>query len=295
MNEAANPSRKGRPLKVHWWRHPEGCLNLGDELTAAMLTQLFDVHHVRAPMATADLISTGSILNSVWIRPPVVARSAPFGIVGSGFMHGSVPVTAHAAARIYSVRGHLSSEILRRVGVQVEAVGDPGLLVSRLHRPSARKRHRFGVIPHLSQLLDDAKFRDFQQRFEGLGDVGFIDFRTNELSRILDEMSSCEIIVSQGLHGLILSDALGIPNVWYNGAPVNAIQADFKFHDYFSSVGRPRDLYVGKSGKVDARSVVGNAYVADPEVIARIQGDIIRSYQGFFSDFGVAHRCAADV
>ena len=45
------------------------------------------------------------------------------------------------------------------------------------------------------------------------------------------------IILSSSLHGLILSDAYGIPNLWISVSN-NIIGGDFKFLDYFSGVER---------------------------------------------------------
>ncbi len=48
-----------------------------------------------------------------------------------------------------------------------------------------------------------------------------IDFRPREVRAVPEQIASCEIIVSQRLHGLILADA-----------PIHSAST-FKFHDYF--------------------------------------------------------------
>jgi pyruvyltransferase len=57
---------------------------------------------------------------------------------------------------------------------------------------------------------------------------------------IVDKALSCETILSGSLHGLIISEAYKIPNLWIEfGEPL--IGGHFKFHDFFFSIGRDRE------------------------------------------------------
>ena len=38
---------------------------------------------------------------------------------------------------------------------------------------------------------------------------------TNHWKQVIDEITSCKSIISQGLHGLVCADAYNIPNVWF--------------------------------------------------------------------------------
>jgi exopolysaccharide biosynthesis predicted pyruvyltransferase EpsI len=52
---------------------------------------------------------------------------------------------------------------------------------------------------------------------------------------ILDQISSCELVVTSSLHGLICAHAYGIPTVWAKS--INPLIGDnVKFYDYFQSV-----------------------------------------------------------
>ena len=54
---------------------------------------------------------------------------------------------------------------------------------------------------------------------------------------MIDKICSCRYIISSSLHGLILSDAYGIPNLWIRISD-RVKGGDCKFLDYFSGVNR---------------------------------------------------------
>ena len=65
---------------------------------------------------------------------------------------------------------------------------------------------------------------------------------------IPDKICSCENILSGSLHGLIMSEAYNIPNVWIQfGEPL--IGEHFKFHDFFMSIGcdREQPMYISNN------------------------------------------------
>ena len=58
--------------------------------------------------------------------------------------------------------------------------------------------------------------------------------------QVIKEIVECEMIISSSLHGLILSDAYHIPNVWIKFSD-ETFDGSFKYLDYFASVKRPID------------------------------------------------------
>lgn len=49
---------------------------------------------------------------------------------------------------------------------------------------------------------------------------------------VLDQICSCEYIASSSLHGLIMSEAYDIPNLWIELSG-KLMGGHFKFHDFF--------------------------------------------------------------
>jgi pyruvyltransferase len=157
----------------------------------------------------------------------ILERASPAAIIcGSGFLNPPQgPVTA---AEIVAVRGSLSlAACPRREGV---LLGDPLVLVDAF-APQVGKRHRFGFVPHVTAA----------DRWRRLGGRGLHIIHPGWSPwRVIEEIASCEAVFSQSLHGLIVADAVGVPNVWI--APSDAMAGGrFKFDDYFSTLDRPKE------------------------------------------------------
>src|SRR5699024_8231752 len=110
-----------------------------------------------------------------------------------------------------------------------------GLLIPKIVHPKSEilgKREKYGVILHHKHSAN----QEVLDRFSHLP-VKFLDIRTRDLDGFIGEMLSCDVVISQSLHGLIFADAMNIPNVWMELGPIHSGGA-FKFYDYFSTVGR---------------------------------------------------------
>lgn len=55
----------------------------------------------------------------------------------------------------------------------------------------------------------------------------------------IDDICSCNTILSSSLHGIIIADAYEIPNAWIS-LDENHPDNNFKFKDYYLSVGKDR-------------------------------------------------------
>ena len=130
------------------------------------------------------------------------------------------------------VRGPLTRKRLLEIECPCDPVyGDPGLLLPLYYHPEIKKQYKLGIVPHHTQ------YQGVKELYGNEDGVLVINLEDKSVEHVIDLMLSCDKIVSSGLHGLIVSDAYGIPNKWIQFD--NTIVGDgTKFHDYFQSVNR---------------------------------------------------------
>lgn len=175
---------------------------------------------------------------------------------GAGIIH-EVKSLRIKPRKVYAVRGPLTRKRLLEQGVECpEVYGDPALLISRYYKPKVSKKYRYGFIPHRSNLDRIGDFTIDGARLSEREDVLVINLsKYDKWTDIVDQICSCENILSASLHGLILPEAYGIPNLWVEfGKPL--IGGHFKFHDFFLSMGRDREFpYVIEDYKLTIKDV----------------------------------------
>lgn len=137
-----------------------------------------------------------------------------------------------------------------------------------------KKRYVLGVIPHYkdarSELVAEARSMGASVR---VIDIGWSP------SEVAHEIASCDAVLSSSLHGLIFSDALGVPNahVRLGGRLKGGL---YKFHDYysaFSGEGRYREFILSANGIESVGSVadsIGGAYSA-PRGLSELREGLI--------------------
>ena len=146
---------------------------------------------------------------------------------------------------IYAVRGPKTKEFCNRYGVSCpEVYGDPALLLPLVYKASppalpnregASKKYRLGIIPHVVDQQHPV-IREIKEKYAD--EILVIDLaRYERWTDVIDQICSCERILSSSLHGLIVSDAYQIPNCWVE-LTGKIIGGHFKFFDYASSVER---------------------------------------------------------
>ena len=133
-------------------------------------------------------------------------------------------------------RGPKTRDYLLEQGIECPPIyGDPALLLPLLYKCSQKKRYKIGLIPHIVD-LDNPRVIDFKTRLgEDCVVIDFADY--TDWKGVIDTINQCDIIASSSLHGLIISDAYGIPNVWIQLSD-KIIGGSFKYYDYFLGVGR---------------------------------------------------------
>jgi len=204
--------------------------NFGDDINIPLLETLTGkkVNHIsqnklrRIPR----LLCIGSIIENYCCEKSI--------IWGSGCMYGNKIINAKPK-KVCAVRGELSRQVLLKQGIPCPKIyGDPALLLPYIYAPHTEKKYKYGIIPHFHD-YDLPHVKDFRENHP---EIAFIRLR-NYVSwqEVIEQICSCENIISSSLHGLIISDAYNIPNVRVIFSDLIP-GGDFKYKDYFSGIGR---------------------------------------------------------
>lgn len=174
-------------------------------------------------------------------------------------------------ATFVAVRGPLTQKRLRNLGYEVpDAIGDPALLIPLIYNPKKKKIYKYGIIPHY---IEEDLVRD---RYKQHNDIKIISLFTDDIELVIDEILSCEYIISTSLHGIIIAHCYGIPARW--GKLSDRLAGDgTKFLDYFLSVQLTSpslnivDLSEDEFDKI-------NFHIPESRIIKERQKDLLYSY-----------------
>lgn len=212
-------------MKAYWAKSEAGD-NFGDVLTPLLFKRLRGIHLEWVEREHADLIAIGSLVETI-------PRGYAGTILGTGCMFDAY--VDLGAANVLALRGVFTA---RLTGLHPPLLADLGLLAADL-APVVGRDVSVGTVradgdprPSIGLALDP------------MGDA----------EEMIAQAAHCQRIVSSSLHGLILADALGIPNMWDPYPPVS----DFKFRDYASAYGERIEPYTWR--------------VADQKQVAQKQG-----------------------
>jgi pyruvyltransferase len=177
-------------------------------------------------------------------------------IWGSGLISAEKTIL-RVPEKIFSVRGPLTREELLKRGIDCpERYGDPALLVSRYVRPSFVKRYRVGLIPHYTDIENPA-LKAFCAKHPEVLVIKMKNYR--DWHEIPDQICSCEKIISSSLHGLIMADSYRVPNAWVSFSDC-ITGGDFKYLDYFRSVGRADNAAIRINTDKDIENILVNEW-----------------------------------
>ena len=154
----------------------------------------------------------------------------------SGFMYNTK--TLNLKNDPIAVRGKLSLKQFHN-DTSNTYIGDGGLILEKIYTPKIRGsiKYKLGVMPNYCDIVnmrDDPieKFNIFNNP-----DVIFIDPR-NYIETVVNDIYSCENIITSSLHGLVTADSYGINNGCFKSRETNIaihnMQDSFKFRDYYS-------------------------------------------------------------
>ena len=163
-------------------------------------------------------------------------------IYGSGIMN-TKPFKGKPK-KIISVRGPKTRETLLKHGIDCpENYGDPALLLPLFYVPKiSNDKNSILIIPHghtrdnnpiLKQLVEDKGCRVVRTT------------KYHNWTDIIDAINNSSLVLSESLHGLIVSEAYKIPCIWveFINHDIEEIRAfsdiwDFKYIDFYESINK---------------------------------------------------------
>lgn len=159
---------------------------------------------------------------------------------GVGEIAGNMPFLQEDVKPLHvaAVRGPLTRKRLMSANIPCpEIFCDPAFVLPSYYEPAPPlKKYRIGVIPHyIDQGLPALS------HLQSMEDVRVIDITQKDVPEhkriysFIEDVCSCDLIVSSSLHGVILADAYGIPSKWMVLSD-KVFGAGFKFQDYFLSI-----------------------------------------------------------
>jgi|GEM_PF-262323 len=227
-----------KPIHLVYWSEP----NFGDALSPLLVEELSGrpasmkaayIRPLRRFVKAILYVSARemrSILfpwqsNVVGVGSVITCGNKRSKVWGSGFMsdHGHF-----RGGDVLAVRGPLTAAKLVAQGFpSCKVFGDPALLLPLWLPGAGKTSSRVGIVPHWKET------GDFLADYGA--DYRVIDLRSRDVRQVVDQITSCEYILSTSLHGLVVAHAYGIPALWIKKG---YIETDgFKFSDYFQSVG----------------------------------------------------------
>lgn len=242
-----------KPISVFWYRKRNVAFgNFGDELGPYVVARLSGrpIRHIPIPRTGVYLMATlakhllwgrfdACNWSGAWhslFRPGAYLTtigsiigwaSGPRTVWGSGILFYNEKI---ANGRFLAVRGEYTRRRLQSLGYDCpDVVGDPALLLPLIYRPVPASRVPLAIIPHHTQ------YHAISAQLAGSG-VRVINL-LGDVEAIIDDIVSCERVVSMSLHGLIVAHAYGVPALWFEYPSVRWHGSDVKFYDYFSAVG----------------------------------------------------------
>ena len=154
-------------------------------------------------------------------------------IFGSGVRTESDKNLITKKLNVISVRGPKSGiSYIKRNLACPELYGDPGLLYLDIiiQLLIFSLKGKIGIVPHITDKTNYNKNNS---------DKFHIIDPCQHWMEVIDQICSCESIVSSSLHGLICADSYNIPNVWMEYKLLD--EGNFKFIDlFFKQEGRLR-------------------------------------------------------
>lgn len=247
--------------------------NMGDRLNELILERCFGYEAERCSFLDGELCAIGSCLGQYTLHgtPPMRLRQRINGIRkprvavwGTGFINYTDREGAFFKRdmRFCAVRGELTRrDVEHMTGKRLDIpTGDAGILASELLEKRPAVRYEVGIVPHLCDRRDPA----VERLAASYDNAVVIDVREDPLETVR-EIASCRRILASSLHGLIVADSFGIPNLHtvFSDRPLGD---GYKYDDYYSAYGVSHNPWDLREGKAPEPGEIEDRYRIRPEM-----------------------------
>lgn len=245
-------------LSLYWYKNQP---NFGDAFSPMAVEHCFGIKVKHGGKWNADMVAEGSVLDFTLLRDRPAAfmtgarisiRAAlnrrlrrPLTIWGSGMLYALDRTKVELPIRrpnFLALRGELTRREMIRLGLLDEkadiALGDPGLFMPEVFGIVSTPQHNRGLVLHACS-WKSGEAAEFAKEHP---DIFLIDPQRAP-EDVVRDIASCREICSSSLHGLVVADALGIPNQWIelDTGLADSARTRFKFDDYYSAFGVRRN------------------------------------------------------
>jgi len=191
--------------------------NFGDELNAWMWPKL--IEGVWGGDDNAIFVGIGSVIND---RFPKEKTKIVFGAGYGGYT--ALP-DIDETWKFYFVRGKLTA---KAVGIDEKlGIGDSAILLRSCVNKKVPKRYPISYMPHYGSTFDGN-----WELAAKLASINYID-PTASVEHVLDQILASELVITEAMHGAIVSDALRVP--WIPVKPLSDIHV-MKWFDWASAL-----------------------------------------------------------
>ena len=206
--------------------------------------------------------------------------------------------------KVCAIRGEYTYRFLKSNEIECPQIfGDPALLLPLVYQPKGREfqdsgslrskaaepsvkfqdprsklkegtpMYRLGIIPHVVDLHHPVIE---EIRKNHADEILIIDLaHYDKWTDVIDQICSCERILSSSLHGIITSDAYQVPNCWIE-LTGKISGGHFKYYDYASSVDRQFDKPIQINKTTDITNLANSMFsCADREKIKELQQGLL--------------------
>lgn len=259
-----------KEIKVYYAKVP----NMGDILNKNIIEKLFGYDVVRKNYLFGEVSGIGSGLGNYTLEGSLFKKiakkisniiSPTVYIWGTGFVrYKDIDCKLYKKnTNFCAVRGELSKKRIEKlVGKKMDIpTGDAGILASYLLDKLPKKKYSVGIIAHYKE-KDEKVFSDLLNKFEN---STFIDVQDTPLN-VTKKIAECETIISSSLHGLIIADSLGVPNV-HIIVTDNLLGDGFKFDDYYSAYGLKHEYIDMNKKSIDNLEQIVKNYKITKEMV----------------------------